>query len=78
MAPDNRLMAAEVNGRGTGFEVGAVRPLFEIQFAPIYGDDVAGDGQRFLVIESESARDFWQLMVVVNWLAELKSQSMPR
>src|SRR6185503_844177 len=30
-APNNKLMAAEINGQGATFEVGAVRPLFEIR-----------------------------------------------
>ena len=47
MAPDNRLMAAEVNGQGADFEVGAAHPLFEIEPGDRY--DVTGDGQRFLV-----------------------------
>ncbi|MGH9253087.1 MAG: protein kinase domain-containing protein [Vicinamibacterales bacterium] len=34
LAPDNRLMAAEVNGRGSGFDVGAVQPLFATRRGP--------------------------------------------
>ena len=29
LAPDNKMMAAAVNGKGSNFEVGAVKPLFE-------------------------------------------------
>jgi hypothetical protein len=50
VAADNKLMAAEVNGQGAGFEVGAARPLFELQPGLGYFYDVARDGQRFLVI----------------------------
>jgi hypothetical protein len=68
---DNMLMVAEVNGQGAGFDVGAVRPLFELQPAPGgYGYDVAGDGQRFLVnapIETASE----PLDVILNWTAVL-------
>ncbi len=28
LSPDETMMAADVNGKGTGFQVGAVRPLF--------------------------------------------------
>ena len=30
-APDNKLRAAAVNGKGSSFEVGAVKPLFQIR-----------------------------------------------
>jgi len=74
---DNKLTAATVNGQGSAFEVGVVRPLFEVRprialylnhLAPNY--DVAADGQRFLVntvVEQTTPID-----VVVNWSEELK------
>ena len=40
LAPDNQLMAASVNGKGSSFEVGAVTPLFDIR-AP------SGGGYRY-------------------------------
>ena len=51
MAPDSRLMAAEVNSEGTDFEVAGVKALFETRFpyAPYHAFDVAADGQRFIV-----------------------------
>jgi dipeptidyl aminopeptidase/acylaminoacyl peptidase len=51
MAPDSRLMAAEVNSDGRDFEVSGVKPLFDVHFpyAPYHAFDVASDGQRFLV-----------------------------
>jgi hypothetical protein len=51
MAPDSRLMAAEVNSDERDFEVSGVKPLFDIHFpyAPYHAFDVAADGQRFLV-----------------------------
>jgi len=51
MAPDSRLMAAEVNSDGRDFEVSGVKPLFDVHFpyAPYHAFDVAADGQRFLV-----------------------------
>jgi hypothetical protein len=51
MAPDSKLMAAEVNSEGRDFEVSGVKALFEAHFpyAPYHAFDVAADGQRFLV-----------------------------
>ena len=51
MAPDSKLMAAEVNSDGRDFEVSGVKTLFETHFpyAPYHAFDVAADGQRFLV-----------------------------
>jgi Tol biopolymer transport system component len=51
MAPDNRLLAAAVNGDGGDFEVSGMKTLFEVRFpyAPYHAFDAAADGQRFLV-----------------------------
>jgi WD40 repeat protein len=51
MAPDSKLMAAEVNSEGRDFEVGGITALFETHFpyAPYHAFDVSTDGQRFLV-----------------------------
>ena len=51
MAPDSKLMAADVNSEGRDFEVSGVKTLFETHFpyAPYHAFDVAADGQRFLV-----------------------------
>jgi eukaryotic-like serine/threonine-protein kinase len=68
LAPDNRLMAAEVNGAGSGFEVGAVRPLFQTQ-ARInrrFMYDVSADGQRFL-INTLVEQVVQPITLVVNW-----------
>jgi len=79
LGPDNRLMAAAVNGHLSAFEVGAVRPLFGTRaitnqsypYDP-YPYDVSADGQRFLVntlaVETASA----PITLVVNWPALLK------
>jgi len=73
LAPDNRLMAASVNGKGSSFEVGAVTPLFETR-APSGGGyqyDVSADGRRFLVNSVREA-DSTPVTVVLNWIAGLK------
>ena len=51
LAPDNKLMAATVNGKGSSFEVGTVKPLFETRIVTgiRYPYDVSADGQRFLI-----------------------------
>ena len=48
---DGRLMAVSVNGKGAGFEVGAVKTLFttHTSFVGGYEYDVSADGQRFLI-----------------------------
>ena len=48
LAPDRMMMTAEVNGQGSSFEVGAVRPRFETR-PPNRQFIVSGDGQRFLI-----------------------------
>jgi eukaryotic-like serine/threonine-protein kinase len=74
LTPDNRLMAASVNGKATGFEVGAVKPLFATRIV-IGGDyqyDVSADGQRFLIDTSPEQAAFAPITVVLNWTAGLK------
>jgi serine/threonine protein kinase/dipeptidyl aminopeptidase/acylaminoacyl peptidase len=74
LSPDNKLMAAEVNGEGTSFEVGAVRALFETRAErpgrSVY--DVADNGQRFLVNTAVEQKSSSPITVVLNWTADLK------
>jgi dipeptidyl aminopeptidase/acylaminoacyl peptidase len=73
LAPDNRLMAAEVNGKGATLEVGAVRPLFEVRPTGLgYFYDVTSDGQRFLVITAVEQKASAPITLVLNWAADLK------
>jgi eukaryotic-like serine/threonine-protein kinase len=74
VAANNVVMAAEVNGQGAAFEVGAARPLFEIPSSPGYGYDVAEDGQRFLVNVPADRTSRAPLDVIVNWTAGLKTK----
>jgi len=73
LAPDNKLMVAEVNGRGSSFEVGAVKPLF--QTSAVLGSrrayDVSADGQRFLINTAPEQAASAPITVVVNWTAGL-------
>ncbi|MGH9253592.1 MAG: protein kinase domain-containing protein [Vicinamibacterales bacterium] len=77
----NSIMGAEVDGAGTAFKVGAVRPLFEARrrtqgylgfgTGNVYA--VAPDGQRFLVnvlADEQSAPP--PITVITNWTATLQ------
>ncbi len=74
---DDKIMAAEVKANGSSFDVGAVRPLFEIR--PYFGlytanlFDVMPDGQRFIVVD-DAPRSNATLTLVANWPALLKKQ----
>jgi serine/threonine protein kinase/Tol biopolymer transport system component len=74
LALDNTLMAASVNGRGTSFEVGAVKPLFETR--PVIGlgppHNVTAGGQRFLINTLREEAASAPITVVVNWQAGLR------
>jgi Tol biopolymer transport system component len=73
LAPDNKLMAAEVNGQGAMLEVGAVRALFEIRIGgPGYVYDATADGQRFLVNTAVEQKESAPITLVINWTADLK------
>ncbi len=73
MAPDNKLMTAEVNGEGPMLEVGAVRALFEIRSGgPGVAYDVTADGQRFLVNTAVEQKESTPITLVINWTADLK------
>jgi hypothetical protein len=78
LSPDNKLMAAEVNGKGATLEVGAVRPLFEVRPSGAgyvgggYVYDVTADGQRFLVNTAVEQKASAPITLVQNWTADLK------
>jgi len=73
LAPDNKLMSAEVNGQGATLEVGAVRALFEVRRGgPGSVYDVTADGQRFLVNTAVEQKESSPIILVINWTADLK------
>ncbi len=74
LTPDNRLMAASINGKGAGIEVGAVKPLFATRSVLVgsYQYDVSADGQRFLIDTSPEQATSAPITVVLNWTAGLK------
>jgi eukaryotic-like serine/threonine-protein kinase len=74
LAPDNKLMAAAVNGKGGSFEVGAVKPLFGTHTSGGGRDryDVSADGQRFLISTVPEQVASAPITIVLNWTAGLK------
>lgn len=73
IAPDRRLMAAEVSAKGDVLEVGAERPLFgAIPGGAGFPYDVSADGQRFLVRTVPQQSNAEPLTLVQNWTAALK------
>jgi len=73
IAPDRRLMAAEVSVKGTTLEVGAVHPLFgPVNGAASFQYDVSADGQRILAIVAPEQQGAEPLTLVQNWAAALK------
>ena len=85
LAPDGKLMSNVVNARGSTFDAGTARPLFDARPRMVrwpYG--VSPDGQRFLVntlVEqtlqanlpySITSVDSTPLTLVVNWTAGLE------
>jgi Tol biopolymer transport system component len=79
--PDRKLMAIEVSGEGSTFNVGVARPLFDMRISSAGIDrgfpgigyyTVARDGKRFLVATSPETQDRQQITVVLNWTADLK------
>ena len=73
LSDDNRLMAADVGGSGSTFDVGAVRPLFEVKAkGTVYFANVTPDGQKFLIGIQVSGQSVPMLTLVTNWDAGLK------
>ena len=75
VAPDSRLMAAEVRANGPSLEVVRVEALFGglvVSGSAVISYDVSLDGQRFLVTMPSGAAAPEPLTVVQNWTAGLK------
>ena len=71
-SPDYKLMAVSVNGKGFSFEVGTVRPLFDVRpGGPFWFYDVALDGQHFLVNTADERTTSAPISLIVNWPAAL-------
>ncbi len=74
LAPDNKLMAVTVNGKGANFDVGPIKPLFEtrVVLGGRYQYAVSEDGQRFLINTAPEQAASAAITVVLNWTAGLK------
>ncbi len=73
LSADDKLMTAEVNAKGSNFEVGAVKQLFQTKPqrpGTIY--DATRDAQRFLVNTSSAQKSTTPVTLVVHWTADLK------
>ena len=78
---DSKLMAAAVNGKGSVFQVGAVKALFDVSQRAgarnpyAYQYDVTPDGQRFLLNYLLRPQELNPpITVVMNWDAGLKGK----
>jgi Tol biopolymer transport system component len=73
LSSDGTMMSVGIQ-LGSAIEVGAPKPLFQLQRGRFFDFSIAptGDGERFLVIEREQAGPQDPTIVVLNWAAELK------
>src|SRR5262245_49786687 len=77
LSADNTLMAVEVNGHSSVFEIRSVRPLFDVRpratpffnYGSGYNYDVSADGQRFLVSTVTEPVAPAPITIVMNWNA---------
>jgi Tol biopolymer transport system component len=82
LAPDDKLIATAVDGRGAAFNVGVTLALFDARprsggylgFGQGSNFDVFPDGQRFLVNVSIEQAQTAPISVILNWPALLKKQ----
>lgn len=74
LAPDSRVMSAEIVPKGDRLEVGAVRPMFETRSlqSPVGAYDPSSDGKRFLVVTEADQTNSEPITLVVNWTADLR------
>jgi serine/threonine protein kinase len=69
---DNMVYLAEVDGGGSSFEVGKVKPLRKInQFVAAPGFEIFDDLEHLLTIESEDQSEIDEMIHVLNWYEEL-------
>jgi serine/threonine protein kinase len=76
IAPDRKLMAADVKLEGSTFEVGVPKALFQTPVVtypnPRNVYDVFADGRHFLIITPLQENTLTPITVVANWNADLK------
>jgi serine/threonine protein kinase len=75
LTPAAKLMVAEVDPTGAGFQIGEISELFDTPRMPtnVFDYDVTADGDRFLMnTVGDSA--FEPITLVVNWTSELEGR----
>jgi serine/threonine protein kinase len=76
IAPDRKLMVADVKLEDSVFEAGVPRVLFQTNVSgypnPRNVYDVSADGQRFIIITPPEETSATPITVVANWTADLK------
>lgn len=76
--PSGEFMAAKVKENGSELAVDVASRLFQTNAEPfLHSYDVGADGQRFLVATATPRKMLSPITVVVNWMAELKSNEPP-
>ncbi len=79
VAPDRALMAVPVDGRGTTWSHGRATKVVEGVYQTggsnsIRTYDVSPDGKRFLVVKRPADQPSPRIVVIENWLEELKAR----
>jgi len=74
VAPDNKIMSAEIAEQGSGLSIGKVLFLFQASPASKAGwtYDVSADGKKFVVVSQGTQQVAAPLTLVTNWDALLK------
>ena len=73
LAPDNKLMAVEVQPGTAALQRGVPQPLFQTRAVGItFRYAVTADGKRFLAISESEQAASTPATVVLNWTAGLK------
>ncbi len=75
LSDDQKMMVAQVKISGSTFEVGTVKPLFDLQSKGVVGiyGYVTANGERFLIGTAVGSSSV-PLTLVLNWNAELKKK----
>jgi hypothetical protein len=75
IAPDRKMMAADVKLEGSTFEGSVPKALFQTEIIsypnPRNGYEVSADGQRFVIITPLQENTSTPITVVANWNASL-------
>jgi eukaryotic-like serine/threonine-protein kinase len=76
----DRMVAVPIDSSGATFTWGPAQTLFDIQATTTVPDrsyDVSPDGQRFLFVKQDTSIRAPDIVVVLDWLEELKAKMPP-